>query len=335
MNALFIGVIARSITMSADFGLVRLLSVVQKKLYQIVGPILIVSGTISCVLSLLVFTKKNLRKNPCSIYLVAFNISSLALIFTSILSSTLATGYDIDPSSYDLVLCRFRFYMMFLFDILGPSYLILASIDRVLLTSPNALTRQRSTRRSAFISIIFVTIFWTLFHIHALMFSSPLLIAPKLSTCYFLPGVHTTLMGYYSLVIKGILIPLLMLIFGLWAVKNVRTVAHVTPVSILPTTATATNRKTHTDHSKDRQMLRILLLDIFIYVIFNIMIAIVLIYQQVNNHSTKDPIQVQIERILIIFGVFSTYIPFCIGFYTKFFVSKTFRSEIKKLLLRH
>ena len=319
--------------MSTDSGVITLLSRIQKTLYQIGGPTLMVIGAASCTLNLLVFTKKNLRKNPCSIYLVAFNISSLLLIFTSILFSTLSIGYDIDPSSYNLIFCRFRFYTMFLFDVLGPSYLILASIDRVLLTSPNALTRQRSTRRLAFICIIIVTSFWILFHTHAFIFTNLLPIRPGISVCYFLPGMHTTLIGYYSLVIKGILVPLLMLIFGLWAVKNVRTVAHVTRVSVLPTTATATTRNMHTGHSKDRQLLRILLVDIIIYVVFLLLIIVVLMYQQFYQPQT--PVEAQVQHSLVIFGVFSTYIPFCIGCYTNLLASKTFRSEIKNILLRN
>ena len=319
--------------MFSDYTIVTSLLFIQRNLYRFGGPILMVIGAASCTLNLLVFTKKNLRKSPCSIYLVAFNISSLLLIFTSILFSTLSIGYGINPSSYNLIFCRFQFYTMVLFDVLGPSYLILASIDRVLFTSPNALTRQRSTRRLAFICIIIVTSFWILFHIHAFIFTNRLPIAPGFNMCYFLPGMHTILMGYYSLVIKGILVPLLMLIFGLWAVKNVRTVAHVTAVSIRPTNATATTRNVRIRHSKDRQLLRILLIDTTIYVIFILMINVVLMYQQFNNYLAKDPVEIQIQNFLLTCGVFSTYIPFCIGCYTNFLASKTFRSEIKKILL--
>ena len=171
--------------MSSDNAFIAYLVQIQTNFYRIGGPILMVIGTLSCILSFMVFMRKNLRKNPCSIYLMAVNVSNILLIFTSISLSTLAIGYKIDPSLSNLRFCRFRYYVMFLFDILGPSYLILAAIDRVLLTSPNALTRQRSTPRLAYTCIIIATVFWTLMHLHAAIVTDIVQIRPGVSLCFF------------------------------------------------------------------------------------------------------------------------------------------------------
>ncbi len=112
--------------MSSEYSFIAWLVSIQTNLYRFGGPVLMGVGTI---LSVIVFTKKNQRKNPCSIYLAAFNISNLLLIFTSILFLTLVNGYNIDPTLYNLSFCHFRLYTQLLFDILNPSYLILASID--------------------------------------------------------------------------------------------------------------------------------------------------------------------------------------------------------------
>lgn len=281
----------------------------------------------------MVFTKKNLRKNPCAIYLVAFNVSSLLLIFTCILFATLTTGYNINLGSHSLGFCRLRYYSMLLFEILGPCYLILASFDRVLLTSRNALTRRRSTPRLAYTCILFVTLFWSLVHIHALVLTNAWELTPGYYICYFKFSIHITLISYYSLVIKSVLVPLLMLIFGLWAVKNVRTVANITPLSIMPTVASVVTRTMHTNRSKDRQLLRILLVDIIIYLMFALMVTIVLIYQQFANYLTRTSVEIQIQSLLLTCGIFSAYVPFCIGCYTNLLASKTFRQEIKNILL--
>ena len=151
----------------------------QTYLYRFGGPILTSLGTVSCILSLAVFTKKNLRKNPCAIYLIAYHIASLLLIYTTILPQTLAKGYDVDPTSYNLPFCRFRWYTTLLFDVLGPSYLILASVDRILLTSRHALTRQRSTPRLAYACIMSVTLFWLLAESHTLAFCHIFVLGPN------------------------------------------------------------------------------------------------------------------------------------------------------------
>lgn len=327
------GVSGRLATMSSDDRIISLLIAIQKNIYRFGGPILMVLGSTSCVLSLMVFTKKNLRQNPCSSYLMAFNTSSLFLIFTSILFTTLAVGYNIDLSSNNLSFCRFLSYTMFLFDILSPSYLILASVDRVLVTSPSALIRRYSTRRLAFICIILVTLFWALFHIHLLILINFVQFPSGFVICYFQPGIHTVFIGYYSLVIKGILIPILMLSFGLWTVKNVRRVTQVPCVSFLPTSGTVTIRNARVHRSKDAQLIRILLIDIIVYIIFNLMIAIVLLYQQFNPQQLVNPLEIQIQSLLLQISIFTTYIPFCIGCYTNILASKTFRNEIKGIFL--
>ena len=330
---LFILVSARFTTMSADSSTIASLLLIGKNFYRIGGPILMVLGSVSCILSLMVFMKKNLRQNPCSIYLIAVNISSLLLIFTSILFNTLETGYNINLNANNLSFCSFRFYVMFIFDILSPSYLILASVDRCLVTSPNAAIRRRSTRRLAFVCIFAITLFWLLFHIHLFFFTKLFQFESGSSFCYFQPGIYTTFIGIYSLVIKNILIPMLMLIFGLWTLKHIRIVTHVADISFLSATNTVTIRHIPNRRSKDRQLIRILLIDIIVFILFNLLVCIVLMYQQFNPNHSSNPLAAQIQNLLFQVGVFSTYIPFCIGCYTNALASKTFRTEIRNIFL--
>ena len=319
--------------MSLEGNFITSLTLVQTSLYRYGGSILIGLGSVSCIMSLIVFTRKHLRKNPCSIYFVAFNISNLLLIFTSILFATLALGYNIDPSSYNLSFCRFRFYTMFLFDILSPSYLILASIDRILITSRNVRIRQRSTPRLAYVCITITTLFWLLLHSHILILTNFTELAPGFALCYFRLGLQVTLMNYYSIIIKGIVIPLSMVVLGLWAVRNVRSATGRVLVSVLPISGTVNIRNQRANHSKDRQLLRILLIDISAYVVFNLMMVIVLMYQQFNQNQFGSLFEAQIQAFLIGIGIFSSYIPFCIGCYTNFLASRTFRHEVKNILM--
>ena len=319
--------------MSSDYSVIVLLRSIQTNLYKFGGPILMGFGTVSCLMSTIVFLKKNLRGNPCSIYLVACNMVNLLIICASILSATLANGYSIYPSGYNLLLCRLGFYALLLFDILSPSYLILASIDRIFLTSRNARTRQRSTPRLAYISILIITILWSLFHIHALVLTTITEPIQGVFICYFRSGTHIVLMGYYSVIFKGIFIPLLMMISGLWAVNNVRKLAYVTPLANSADTVTIVIRSVRTAHSKDRQLLRILLADITVYIIFSSMIVIVLMYQQFIQYQLKTLVEGQTLNFLLNVGLFSGYIPFCTGGYTNLLVSKTFRQEVKNILM--
>ncbi|UJR18184.1 hypothetical protein I4U23_005085 [Adineta vaga] len=201
--------------MSSEYDFIKYLLTIQTNLYKYGGPIQIIFGTIGCILSLIVFSKNNLRKNPCSIYFIAYNTISLIMIYTVILPHILIIGYQIDPSSYNLNFCRFRLYNLLLYNILGSSYLILASIDRILLTSRNVRTRQRSTVRLAYLSILLVTLFWLLITSHTLIFARIISIGSNFSYCYFEVDGYYTFLSYFAALVKGILCPLLLLIFGL------------------------------------------------------------------------------------------------------------------------
>ncbi|UJR19510.1 hypothetical protein I4U23_022640 [Adineta vaga] len=312
--------------MSSDYDLNTLLSSISKGLNKFGGPILIFIGTISCILNLCVFSRKILRKNRCSIYLIATNVSSIFLIYTSTLYATLANGYSIDLTTYHLILFRLRFYTMFLFEILPPSYLILASIDRILLTSHHASTRQKSTIRLACISIIIVTVFWSAVHIHSLIFMNLRMLAPGFNACLFQPTLYLAVMSYYPLIVKGVLIPSLMITFGLWTVKNVRTIGRVAPIPVT-VNGIAQNNGSRSGHSKDQQLIRMLLTDITIYIIFNIIQSIIAVYQQITQNQSKTYLETRIEGFVFIIGLSITSIPFCIGCYTNLFVSKLFNGK--------
>ena len=319
--------------MSTESDFIASLLLAQTRLYELGGPILVMLGTVSCILSLAVFTKKNLRKNPCSIYLIAYHVAGLLLIYATILPQTLAKGYNIDPTSYNLPFCRFRFYTTLLSDALGPSYLILASIDRVLLTSQHALTRQRSRPRLAYICIIAVTLFWLLAQSHTLVFCDILVVGPDLSFCYFSLNAYYVFVSYYTVLVKGILIPLFLFVFGFWSIRNVRVLGRIAPVPVRVTNGETGIAGLRLTNSKDRQLLRILLVDISVYLIFSLMMSIVFMYQQIITDQSQSFDETRHRAFFTSVSVFSAYIPSCIGFYNNLLVSATFRREARNVFM--
>jgi hypothetical protein len=208
----------------------------------------------------------------------------------------------------------------------------LASIDRILITSPNALTRQRSTRRLAYTCIISVTLFWVLFHIHVLIWTNIIQIVPNQFLCYF-QGVYLDFIGYYFL-IEEIIALSLMIIFGLWSIKSIRSIRRVRVAPDLSVNRPAVGGGLHSTSSKDRQLIFILLMDTTIYALFSFVYTIFLLYEQITQNYTKSPDRMQIESFVRNLCSFSVGIPFCISSYGNLIVSKTFRNEVKKVFLR-
>jgi len=318
--------------MSSSTNIIAEMESAEQHLHQIGGPILILIGTVSCIINLIVFSKKTQRKNPCSIYFIAYNCSNFVYIYSTILPSILNIGYSIDATSYNLVICRLHLYISILFNCLSPFYLILASIDRILITSPNALTRQRSTRRLAYTCIISVTLFWVLFHVHTLILTNIIQLAPNYFVCYF-QGVYLSFISYYFL-IEEIIALSLMIIFGLWSIKNIRSIRRVRVAPDLSVNTPAVGVGLLATSSKDRQLIFIVLMDTTIYALFSFVYVIFLLYGQITQNYTKNADRIQIENIVRNLCTFSVGIPFCISSYANLIVSKTFRNELKKVFLR-
>ncbi len=309
-----------------------LLNSIQQNLYRFGGPLLLLVGTISCILNLMVFTKDTLRKNPCTICLIGVNITNFWFLYLDLLFIILASGYDINLSSKNIAFCRFSFYVGFILACLESSYLILASIDRTLVTSPNAGTRKLSTRRFITISMISLGIFWTLFHIHALIFTQILQYGSNYFVCYYQPGVYTTFITFYSLVINGVLPPALMALFGCWTVKNVSRIHRVRHDSRATNTTVVVVGRANTLRSKDQQLIRMLFVEILTYVICKCPVAIFYIYQQITQSRGKNIEEGLIEQSILQLLYFLYFTESAISCYSNILVSKTFRTELKRSL---
>ncbi|UJR17436.1 hypothetical protein I4U23_004331 [Adineta vaga] len=309
-----------------------LLQHVQKYLYQYGGLIIVVLGFISCVFRWIVFKKKTLRKNPCSIYMTAFQIFNFAHIIIIILPSTLLIGYDIATITSTLGLCRFTSYMAFVLDILSPSCLILASIDRLLVTSPHALTRQRSTCRLAFISLICISLLWFLSHSHALILMHLIELGPNTVICYSQTQIYLIVINYYIFV-KNIIIPLILASLGILTIRNVRKIRQNVVAVDASRVGTGNHRGIQSVYSKDRQLVRILLIDIGIYVICTYPLTGTNLYLQITQYNTKNFDRQQADILIQYFCSFCGFIPYCIGLYSNLFVSKIFRKEVKNIFL--
>ena len=302
-------------------------------LFRIGNPILMVVGTLGSVLNLLVFTQKTLRNEPCSKYFIAANIINLLHIYGTILSTMFTIGYGSQYSAQTVILCRLSVYLTYLFDCLSSFYLILASIDRTLVTSPNALTRRRSTVRLAHISIASGTLFWMVFQSHILIWTKDFPLGPSTYGCYYSAGSYLIFVVYYNIVVRGFLVPLLMTIFAFWTIKHIRIQRQGQVAPSLGTNQTQAAPRPATFRARDRQFILLLSVDIFVYIFFNLMLTVIIVRDQLTQYQEESIEQRAIEVFVRYIGQFSAQVPLCISCYTNMLVSKSFRQELKKIIL--
>ena len=305
-------------------------------LFRIGGPTLLILGTIGCILNLMVFTRNTLRKSPCAICFVAVNIINLMFLVFSFVPTFLVYGYGIDLGYRNLTYCRSLAYIGLILSSLGPSYIILASIDRTLITSRNAGTRKRSTRRLAIACLIALALFWMIFHIHAWIYMQIVQYGADYFICTFQPGIYSSFITYYSLIVVGIGAPVSMAVFGIWTMKNVRQTQHAVQPSGASTIRTTVGvNRPYATRSKDHQLVRMLLMEIGVYILARFPATAFMIYNQITQYETKSIEQRIVEQSIASITYFSNFIDPSIACYINILVSKTFRAELKRILLEN
>lgn len=168
---------------------------IQIGIFRYGGVLVIIIGTASTILGFSVFMRKGSRRSPCAFYLLCWNLANFFYIYSLVLFLVLSVGFDLNFGSYSDLTCKIIMYSSHLFDSLSSFYLILASVDRAMITSPDARTRQRSTVKFALISVARVTLFWLIFHLHAIVMSGLVSFGPGISQCVSLSQSYSNFLG--------------------------------------------------------------------------------------------------------------------------------------------
>lgn len=132
-------------------------------------PIVILLGNIGNFANIIVFSRRTLRTNVCSMYFICLSIVHLILLNFHGLPRVIAITTGSDITRTIPAFCKIRSYLFTLAIILSRHAICLISIDRWLVSSAKVALRQMSSLRSArWILGISVT-FWLLFSIHPLI----------------------------------------------------------------------------------------------------------------------------------------------------------------------
>jgi hypothetical protein len=191
-------------------------------IYKYIVPIFYVIANIGNLISALIFSKKSWKKNVCVFYFNIYLLFSSCYINSSILTSIFTYGYNINLQNSNVVLCKIFYYVAFFFGTVPPSVLILASIDRLLISSQKVDTRLYSSKRLAYFSISLNTFFWIVFNFHILIKVNIQELYPSVFICYYdLSKMYLEFVNY-SLMVINILFWFLMIILSVFAFKNIR-----------------------------------------------------------------------------------------------------------------
>jgi len=228
--------------------------------------------------------------------------------------STVFVGYGMDMSIKSHFSCCMRTYLSYVFSACPSWFLVMASMDRMFVSSPNVQMRNRSNKRFALIILIGNILFWALFHIQAFFISEIVLLYGVELYCTTRPGAASTFAAYYAPI--NALIPItLMTLFGIQTLINIKR-----------------TRRNQTN-SQNQRLIGLLFGQIVIYIFLRLPLAIYLIYWQITKSVVKSSNRVAIENFVASVAQFCTYTQVSISPLMNV-VTNSFRIELKRAVYK-
>ena len=306
---------------SSDSALIALLVDIPKYLHRYVVPILFVLGNLGNVISIAIFSKRSWRKNVCTFYFVICLLCSTVYLNATMLGSIAIMGFNIHAHNSNPMLCKLFYFISYLVSTYYPIILILASVDRLLISSQKVDTRLYSSKRLAYFSIGTSSIVWSIFSLHVLIKVSIQEIYPSVSICYYELSKSYLTFFLYSTLALSIIVPLVMVVLSIFAFKNVRRIRAVPRQQ---------RNEIRSMTKKDFQLLRCLYVHDVVYVVFTSALSASVIYSTTKRYDNRTPMQEAIDSFLSNMGIFLHHIPYCTSFLIDISISKAFRCELRR-----
>lgn len=305
--------------------MIQRLPLISLQLNRIVPIFQIVLGSFGNLMNILIFTRKSLRTNPCSLYFLASSINNLFVLYVATLTRLLSSGWKIDPSNYNTVLCKLRIFFVYSSLALIQWLVVLASIDRYLSSCQSARFRQMSSLSIARKSIGFTLIMIALAHFHTFIWWSVDYIGSN-TYCNIFIFEYEIAFQVFFLIFTCAVPPFLMAIFGTLTIFNVRKLRK----QVVPQNNDARNERIR---SKDRQMILMLLIQVLVTILCTLPFSVVNITSMIFQYLiTLSDYGNAINTFYSNIGRLVNYFNPVVGFYIYTLSSKTFRTEMKCMI---
>jgi hypothetical protein len=237
---------------------------------RIVPVVQLVLGTFGNLFNIIIFTRRSLRNNPCSMYFLAASISNCFELYLVVLPPYLLNNWHWDPATTNVVWCAIRAFIYYPSVCLVLWFIVLSSYDRFLSSSHSARMRQLSSLPIARKVIISTIILFFLMYVHTLVFYR-LIPSGSTSTCNISGAAYITFFNILFLMLACVLPIILMSIFGILTIRNVRKLHN----RVAPQANDARNERLR---SSDRQLIRMLLFQVLITTLISTPYCCVVMY---------------------------------------------------------
>lgn len=293
------------------------------------SPIISIAfGTFGNLFNIIIFTRRSLRTNPCSIYFLAGSVANCFVMYVALLTRYLASSWSIDPSATNMIWCKIRYFLIYPPLSLVLWFIVLASIDRFLTSAHNIRRRQLSTVPKARKIILLTTVLMFSINIHVLVFARAELIG-GIATCTILPNEYLVFFNIFVPIVSCILPLIVMGIFGILTIRNVRRIRN-------RVVAQDTNAQNARLRSNDRQLVVMLLVQVFVTTLVVAPWASINMFSAIGITLLNYKFSVSGQAVYnFAFNLFRMlyYINPVVGFYIYTLSGHRFRVEMKRCIL--
>ncbi|CAF1027700.1 unnamed protein product [Adineta ricciae] len=287
-------------------------------LLRVILTIEIVIGAFGNTINVLIFTRKKLRHNSCTQYFLAGSINNLLVVSFLFIYVLVTNGYEIPLFAHSSIFCKINCYLSYLIYNLSPYLLVLASFDRFCCSSSLVVLRSladvhKARRYLWAMLVIFIIIFTPLPFFYDISSTDP----PQ---CVSTNQKFNTIWSIFQLIFYALLPPVLMTIFGLLTLWNIRFQRqHIQPM--IRSRQLHRRKDQQLRRRSDNAVLRMLIFQICAYILCVTMLCVMVV--MINTVSYPTPLMVTFVRIAML----PFYLSHCTSFYIYTLSAKLYRKE--------
>ena len=297
------------------------LTTIQTQLNLYGYPIFLILGNIGNVFIVILFSRQ--RQNPCAIYLISSAIVNNVYLISFGLSQIFPIYYG-GETMFAWVFCKIYAYVLNVLGQIARTMLVLACVDRFLITNERATFRAFSTLKRAKWFILFSILFWLLFTIHI-----PIMRTIINGKCVLF-GIYSTIYTFYAIIFVSSIPAIILGIFGYLTYRNIRQM-HLRVHPMIHTRVDSNN----SIRRQDRDLLIIVISEVLLFIITTISFPLILLEMTISRYiiSNKSVQYSQIEIFILTIAYLLLFANSAIPFYIYLISSKSFRRDFKQLII--
>ena len=279
------------------------------------GMFIFIFGIVGNILNILILSQRPLRSNPCVAIFLASSTAGIIAILSG-LTSRVLSGATVDLSSTINWICKLRGFILFASRAATFWLIMLATMDRWVLSSTNVHRRNMSSMKNSLRGIMIISVSSIVIHSQLFYCYEANLIGTPLKC--FTRNIGCRLMNDLTFAIIAILFPLIFIaIFGWMTIINMRhTRGRVEPMTV-ENHSKKINGNLQRSKKIDQHLLFMLFVQVILLALFTLPLAIQKLYATLTMNIPKSAVRVTIEdfiyQVALIFTYFAAGMPFYVN----------------------